>query len=210
MPNSHGKSLQYLSIDGSEVTDKAFEKFSTLLKLKKLHISFCENVSDNLLSIISNIPSISHLSLRKGRNFTEDGLNNFFRYNLSRQIIELDLSECVCVTDKVVDQLVKKYGSKLRRLILKWCWNITERGLSVIINHCPYLDRLELTGVDQPSGSCLINVPLKMKQLCFLDLACCSGIDDNVINKILIFMPKLSVLDYYGVEFPKNSSEGKK
>ncbi|CAD5122721.1 DgyrCDS11127 [Dimorphilus gyrociliatus] len=199
--HTHGKSLQYLSIDGSEVTDEPFQRLPMIKMLQQLHISFCENVTDNLLIYISDTASLRNLSLRKGRNFTEIGLNKFLNSLVVKQLVELDLSECVYVTDKTICHLVETNNSTLKRLILKWCWNITEEGLSKIVDKSASLEKLELTGVDQPSGACLVNIPLKMKNLCFLDLACCSGIDDKVIERILLFMPNLIVLDYYGVEF---------
>ncbi|KAL5012058.1 hypothetical protein ScPMuIL_010609 [Solemya velum] len=197
----HQHNLECLVLDGAELTDAIFQTLSMCSKLRKLSLSFCELLSDVALQCIKKLPSLRNLKLRKGENFTSDGLRDLFLSPHFSILTELDLSECVCITNDTVLQISKCCGRALKTLSLCWCWEVTEIGLISIVDHCSNLRTLVLLGIHKITGDCLDRIPEEMDHLTFLDLRQCNRIKDQVIADMIRRKPDLKVLNYYGEMF---------
>ena len=66
-----------------------------------LKISFCEQLTDVTLSVIAEMPSLTSLALRKGKNFSGNGIIFLFK-NLKKGLYHLDFYDCQALNDEVV------------------------------------------------------------------------------------------------------------
>ncbi|XP_045205172.2 F-box/LRR-repeat protein fbxl-1-like [Mercenaria mercenaria] len=199
--DSHYLYLEEVELDGAEISDVGLEQLSRCKQLKHLGISFCECLTDQSLEYLKELKNLVYLRLRKGSDFSSDGLSSFFKEASLSKLQVLNLSECSAVNDQVVLDMSQACGSHLKELSLSWCWFITDTGLISIVDHCCNMENLDLLGIDRIYGECLSRVPEEMTKLKFLDLRQCNQILDNLIVDMVRRKKDLKVINYYGEEF---------
>lgn len=197
----HHCHLEYLELDGAEISDEGMKCVARCLKLKHLGLSFCECLSDKSFEYIKELLNLEYLRLRKGCEFHADNLCKFFQEASLKHLKTLNLSECTYVNDAVVLAIAQRCGSNLVELALSWCWSITDVGLVSIMDHCSDLLTLDLLGIDKIQGDCLHRIPEEMSKLTLLDLRHCNKIVDSTIEDVVRRKPDLKVYNYYGEEF---------
>ncbi|KAM3723780.1 F-box/LRR-repeat protein [Dirofilaria immitis] len=128
--------LTRLYLDGEGLNDFGFHALTACKNLNLLSISFCEDLTDISLSYVKTLTKLEHLHLRKGKEFTSEGLLELFE--LSSDDTEffgrlrfLNLSECPSINDSVVNRITKRCP-KLQSLNLAWDWLVTDAGLILI------------------------------------------------------------------------------
>ncbi|XP_060573018.1 F-box/LRR-repeat protein 7-like [Ruditapes philippinarum] len=193
--------LEEVELDGAEISDLGVEQLSHCKQLKHLGISFCECLTDQSLQYLKELKNLVNLRLRKGSDFSPQGLSNFFKEASLSKLQVLNLSECSLITDEVILDLAQACGKQLRDLSLSWCWFLTDTGLISIVDHCCNLESLDILGIDKIYGECLSRVPEEMTRLQFLDLRQCNKILDNLIVDMVRRKKDLRVINYYGEEF---------
>jgi len=166
-------------------------------------LSFCENLTDRSLGYIKQMSTLSHLHLRKGREFTETALQNLFEQSENRDefpknLQSLSLAECCAVNDRCVEVLAR-CCKNLISLSLDWCWSVTEQGLTLVIENLSKLICLDLIGMDCVTGSAFADAPAKnLPAIRFIGAVQCNMIDDKMISDLVLRKPDLVVLNYYG------------
>ncbi|CAC5393049.1 unnamed protein product [Mytilus coruscus] len=147
----HNKYLTKLVIDGAEITDDCYKSIAICSYLTSFEASFCELLTDKN----SNIS-------RKGTEFTAVGLMNFFSSPGIKHLTSLDMSECTGCDDSCVSQLAQSCGKTLKQLSLCWCWHITDRGATSVVDHCRDLELLNLQGIKSMTGESFARIPTDM------------------------------------------------
>ena len=71
-----------------------------------LKISFCEELTDVTLANVCEMKSLTSLQLRKGKNFSKEGLIFMFQ-NLKKGLYYLDFYECHALDNEVVHWIVQ-------------------------------------------------------------------------------------------------------
>ncbi|CAH8848649.1 unnamed protein product [Trichobilharzia szidati] len=178
-----------------------------MLGIQQLWISFCDNIEDTTVMSIANLSNLISLTLRKTQQVTPIALSSLFvcqtADNLNRKFIlkyleYLDLSEAPGVNDSVVLDMCSCCGSRLRSLILDWCWEVTDIGINEIINVCCCLHQLSLIGNSTIHGTALSEIPVKVPNLVILNLTQCNRISDDILETLAFKMPNLYVFDFFG------------
>lgn len=82
-------------------------------------------------------------------------------------------------------------------LNLSWCWDITDYGLRHVIVNCRQMQRLNMCGLTDVQGQCLLDLPELMPKLVFLDASQCNAMSDEVLLDIVDAVPNITVIDYY-------------
>ncbi|CAG2241013.1 unnamed protein product [Mytilus edulis] len=194
----HNEHLTELVIDGAEITDDCYKSIAKCSYLTVFEASFCELLTDKSLEYLQNLNKLKKLRLRKGTEFTAAGLMNFFSSPGIKHLTSLDMSECTGCDDICVSQLSQSCGKTLKHLSLCWCWHITDRGATSVVDHCSNLLHLDLTGIDKINGDCFGRVPTEMPHLRLLDLKQCNRIKDELIEDVVRQKRNLTVINYYG------------
>lgn len=198
---NHSSTLEELELDGAELTDVATKALAHCQNLTSLSISFCELLTDASLYSIQMLPALQKLCLRKGQGFTANGLAMFLSSLNLKSLHHLDLSECASLQDNAVQAVTQQCGSCLKTLNLSWCWDVTDVGLTAIVDKCSRLKELHLVGLHRVMGSCLDRIPEEMPCLKHMDLQQCNLINDAIIEDAVRRKPDLVVLNYYGEMF---------
>ena len=96
--------LKTLKLDGENSNSvQLLSILPNLDNLKELTISYCENLSDNFLDMISVIsPKFTKLCLRKLRNITEECFIKFFSYTNFGDLEKLDFYDAPKLNDKAI------------------------------------------------------------------------------------------------------------
>ncbi|CAC5415656.1 FBXL2_20 [Mytilus coruscus] len=181
----HNKYLTKLVIDGAEITDDCYKSIAICSYLTSFEASFCELLTDKSLEYLQNLNKLKTLRLRKGTEFTAVGLMNFFSSPGIKHLTSLDMSECTGCDDSCVSQLAQSCGKTLKQLSLCWCWHITDRGATSVVDHCSNLLHLDLTGIDKINGDCFGRVPTEMPHLRLLDLKQCNRVCFYIFTETL-------------------------
>ncbi|MCP9259271.1 hypothetical protein DINM_002229 [Dirofilaria immitis] len=160
------------------LNDFGFHALTACKNLNLLSISFCEDLTDISLSYVKTLTKLEHLHLRKGKEFTSEGLLELFE--LSSDDTEffgrlrfLNLSECPSINDSVVNRITKRCP-KLQSLNLAWDWLVTDAGLILITERLMELRFLDVTGMNSITSSAFLYVPdLYLPDLRFLCIVQC-------------------------------------
>ncbi|XP_065669199.1 F-box/LRR-repeat protein 2 [Hydra vulgaris] len=196
----HFHSLEEIFLDGENLTDYTLCLLSKCSQLRVLNFSFCTLMTSETLLFTSQFSKLKHLKLRKGINFTKESLVYFLKSMSEEQASKfryLNFGECVSITDECLMYIGKRFFNIIE-LDLSWCWDVSDDGLSFIINNCRHLKKLHLQGMHEICGSHFSKIASSLKKLVFLDLRQCNKVDDDFIDGLVKCMENLVVLNYYG------------
>ena len=71
-----------------------------------LKITYCEELTDVTLANVSEMRNLTSLSLRKGKNFSKEGLIFMFQ-NLKNELYYLDFYDCQALNNEVIHWLTQ-------------------------------------------------------------------------------------------------------
>lgn len=202
----YSKNLEYLAIDGQGINDDPIiNVFKNCRKLILFSMSFCDSLTDKCLhDIVLNInPCLKFLRLRKGLGFTDEGFHDFFKGLSLRNhsFYSLDLSECSYLSDMALQQMPH---DNIRWLNLDWCWNVKENSIHTILNSCPNIQELMVTGCNDITCESIIGK--KFLNLKVLNLLSCRTVEPATLQTISELNKDLYIIDYYG-EVYKNGKK---
>ncbi|KAJ6144778.1 hypothetical protein N7470_008673 [Penicillium chermesinum] len=149
-----------------EINDSAFLNLPeqmTFDSLRILDLTACENVKDDAVErIVSSAPRLRNLVLAKCRFITDRSVQAICK--LGKNLHYVHLGHCSNITDSAVIQLIRACN-RIRYIDLACCNRLTDEsvkqlaglpklrriGLSIrpLINNCPRLTHLSLTGVPE-------------------------------------------------------------
>lgn len=143
--------------------------------LTTLDLTCCRFVTDAAISTIANsCPNLASLKLESCDMVTEIGLYQIGSSCLMLE--ELDLTDCSGVNDIALKYLSR--CSKLVRLKLGLCTNISDIGLAHIACNCPKLTELDLYRCVRIGDDGLAALTTGCNKLAMLNLAYCNRITD--------------------------------
>ncbi|CAL4166401.1 unnamed protein product, partial [Meganyctiphanes norvegica] len=196
-----GSSLTHLYLDGEQMTDRGFHALSSCMNLKHLGISFCEEMTDYGLLGVKGLSNLTWLKLRKGCRLTAHGLSDLFSGGKLSRLTHVNLSECTELNDSVIISLSKKCLG-ITNLCLHWCWEVTDVGVTELVQNCRHIRVLDLTGMVRITGAPQFkSINSYLPNLTVLNLEQCNSIDDTIIRQLVCDKPSLKVIDYYGDQF---------
>uniref|UniRef100_T1IRK2 F-box domain-containing protein n=1 Tax=Strigamia maritima TaxID=126957 RepID=T1IRK2_STRMM len=191
--------LRKLYLDGDELTDVTYRNLVECCGLKELSISFADLMSDDGLMAIKELRCLEYLKVKRGSELSDASLRSLFDGTNMRKLTCLDLTSCSNFDDVGVEVMTKCCPA-LKSISLAWCWDISDRGLEAIVSSCRNAEIVYLAGLVRITGACLINIPLCLPKLVFLDLQQCARIIDDILEDVVRQKPDLKILDYYGAE----------
>ncbi|VDO41121.1 unnamed protein product [Onchocerca flexuosa] len=200
--SSFVNTLTRLYLDGEGLNDFGFHALIACKNLNLLSISFCEDLTDISLSYVKMLTNLEHLHLRKGKEFTSEGLLELFELSnedmgFFGKLRFLNLSECPSVNDNVVNRITKSC-SKLQSLNLAWDWSITDVGFTLIIERLKELRFLDVTGMNSITSSALLYVPdLYLPNLRFLCVVQCPQFDETSLQMLQLRKKDLIIANYH-------------
>ncbi|KAG0025642.1 hypothetical protein BGZ81_006995 [Podila clonocystis] len=83
----------------------------------------------------------------------------------------------------------------LRYVNFRGCAQLSSDSLSTIAEHCPNVERLDLTGCRQLSSKALADVCMNMTSLIHLDLASLSAVNNYTLQAMAVYCRSLRVLN---------------
>jgi len=205
LTTKHKETLTDVFLDGEDLSDLSIETLASCTNLKTLSIYFSNSLTPVSLDYIKTFQNLSHLTLRKGVNFTNASLLSFLEHLSVKQnanpcntgLTSLSLAECNELSDKCLF-FIAEGCPNLESIDLSWCWEVTDNGIAFIIDGCRRMRRLELCGLHELYGWPFRNIPVKMPKLEFLDLRQCNRIQDELAVELVAIMDSITILNYYG------------
>ncbi|KAM0558344.1 hypothetical protein ACHAPJ_005038 [Fusarium lateritium] len=147
------------------ITDAAVHAISKLGKnLHYVHLGHCGNITDEgVKKLVQNCNRIRYIDLGCCTNLTDESVK---RLALLPKLKRIGLVKCSSITDDSVFALAEAayrprvrrdasgvlvgseyYASSLERVHLSYCVNLTLKSIMKLLNSCPRLTHLSLTGV---------------------------------------------------------------
>ncbi|KAH7178712.1 hypothetical protein DER46DRAFT_493424 [Fusarium sp. MPI-SDFR-AT-0072] len=147
------------------ITDVAVHAISKLGKnLHYVHLGHCGNITDEgVKRLVQNCNRIRYIDLGCCTNLTDESVK---RLALLPKLKRIGLVKCSSITDDSVFHLAEAafrprvrrdasgmligneyYASSLERVHLSYCVNLTLKSIMKLLNSCPRLTHLSLTGV---------------------------------------------------------------
>ena len=138
--------LKTLKLDGENSNNiQLLNILPNLDNLKELCISYCENLEDSFLDMISIISNkLTKLILRKLRNITQECFVKFFSFSIFENLEKLDFYDAPKLNDKAIVNIA--LIKKLKYLDISWCEGVSNETVKKIILNCNYLSKIYLQG----------------------------------------------------------------
>ena len=199
--------LKTLKLDGENSNNiQLLNIIPNLDNLNELTISYCENLEDSFLDMISLISTkFRKLCLRKLRKITQECFIKFFSSSNFENLEKLDFYDAPKLNDKAIENIA--LIKKLKYLDISWCEGVSNETLKKIILNCNYLSKMFLQGCKNLDDNLFNdvffyenNLDLKehLKRIYFIDLTKCDYVTDEVISNIYDKYPNLTIINYYG------------
>ncbi|KAK3253000.1 hypothetical protein CYMTET_37729 [Cymbomonas tetramitiformis] len=150
--------LVTLCLDGASLTDACIPPLvETLHDLKKLSISFCEELTDvGIAHLARRSVHLTSIRLRKGIQLSDAGIAKIFEPRQREQhevrLHHVDISECHALQMLTLSALVSASGYALRDVNLAWCWQLRDAEITLLLEGSPRLELLDLTGLEELTG----------------------------------------------------------
>ena len=150
--------LKTLKLDGENSNNmQLLNIIPNLDNLKELNISYCENLENSFLDMISVIANqFTKLILRKLRNISADCFIKFFSFSNFENLEKPDFYDAPKLNDKAIINI--SLIKKLKYLDISWCEGASNETIKTIILKCNFLSKIFLQG--------------------------CKSLDDNLFNDI--------------------------
>ena len=199
--------LKTLKLDGENSNNmQLLNIIPNLDNLKELNISYCENLEDSFLDMISVISNkFTKLILRKLRKITQECFIKFFSFSNFENLEKLDFYDAPKLNDKAIVNI--SLIKKLKYLDISWCEGVSNETVKKIIINCNFISKICLQGCKNLDDNLFNDVffyenndELKqhLKRIYFIDLTKCDYVSDEVINNIYDKYPNLTIINYYG------------
>ena len=199
--------LKTLKLDGENSNNmQLLNIIPNLDNLKELNISYCENLEDSFLDMISVISNkFTKLILRKLRKITQECFIKFFSFSNFENLEKLDFYDAPKLNDKAIVNI--SLIKKLKYLDISWCEGVSNETIKKIIINCNFISKICLQGCKNLDDNLFNDVffyenneELKqhLKRIYFIDLTKCDYVSDEVINNIYDKYPNLTIINYYG------------
>ena len=186
--------LEYLAIDGAEITNVGIKKLQRFTYLQNILISFCNKLTDESLNYISTLSSLKEIYFKKGEQFNSTGLQSLFS-NLNK-LVYISLVECWETDDKCL-QVISTTCRQLQKFTVTWA-KVTNPGVDCIVKQCLQLRELNLTGSHELTEQPFLRLLETRSKLQLLDLTQCNMMCDRTLHRIKDTVPNLKIIDYYG------------
>ena len=199
--------LKTLKLDGENSNNiQLLNILPNLDNLRELNISYCENLEDSFLDMISIISNkFTKLSLRKLRNISQECFIKFFSFSNFDILEKLDFYDAPKLNDKAIINIA--LIKKLKYLDISWCEGVSNETVKKIILNCNYLSKICLQGCKSLDDNLFNdiffienNIELKehLKRIYFIDLTKCDYVTDEIISNIYDKYPNVTIINYYG------------
>lgn len=199
--------LKTLKLDGENSNNmQLLNILPNLDNLKELSISYCENLEDSFLDMISIISNkFTKLSLRKLRNISQECFIKFFSFSNFENLEKLDFYDAPKLNDKAIVNIA--LIKKLKYLDISWCEGVSNDTVKKIILNCNFLSKICLQGCKSLDDNLFYdvfflepNADLKehLKRIYFIDLTKCDYVTDDIISNIYDKYPNVTIINYYG------------
>ena len=189
--------LEFLALDGAEISDCGIKRLQRFTPLKHLQISFCNKLTDVSLHYISTLVSLKELHFKKGEQYSNKGLQYLFSCLIN--LVCISLLECWETDDKCLE-IIATNCWQLKSFAVTWA-KVTNVGVERIIQQCHLLHELNLTGsyviTEEPLMS-LLETHTDDVNLRLLNLTQCHLVSDKILYKFKDKIPNLKIIDFYG------------
>eukprot|EP01114_Cavostelium_apophysatum_P016768 TRINITY_DN4835_c0_g1_i2.p1 TRINITY_DN4835_c0_g1~~TRINITY_DN4835_c0_g1_i2.p1 ORF type:complete len:1883 (+),score=577.61 TRINITY_DN4835_c0_g1_i2:264-5912(+) len=175
--------LEHLVLTGSKnFTNESFVAVSdgSYATLRILDLTRCLNVTDAAIKhLATKCDKLEVLNLSSCEDITDEAIFAVGEHFGGKNLQEVNLSKCMNVTDASVVNLIRKCGSKLRKLVLYNCHKITNAALVQIATTCSLLTELDVSScqnltdeaIEQVLRNCIFLEVLSFEECKFTERA---------------------------------------
>ncbi|KZL84488.1 f-box domain-containing protein [Colletotrichum incanum] len=133
-----GKNLHYLHLGHcGHITDEAVKRLvQACNRIRYIDLGCCTNLTDDSVTKLAQLPKLKRIGLVKCSSITDESVFALARAN-HRPRARRDAN----------GNIDEYYSSSLERVHLSYCTNLTLKSIIKLLNYCPRLTHLSLTGV---------------------------------------------------------------
>ncbi|KAK1675037.1 F-box domain-containing protein [Colletotrichum godetiae] len=133
-----GKNLHYLHLGHcNHITDEAVKRLvQQCNRIRYIDLGCCTNLTDDSVTKLAQLPKLKRIGLVKCSSITDESVFALARAN-HRPRARRDAH----------GNIDEYYSSSLERVHLSYCTNLTLKSIIKLLNYCPRLTHLSLTGV---------------------------------------------------------------
>ncbi|KAK0372600.1 F-box domain-containing protein [Colletotrichum limetticola] len=133
-----GKNLHYLHLGHcGHITDEAVKRLvQQCNRIRYIDLGCCINLTDDSVTKLAQLPKLKRIGLVKCSSITDESVFALARAN-HRPRARRDAH----------GNIDEYYSSSLERVHLSYCTNLTLKSIIKLLNYCPRLTHLSLTGV---------------------------------------------------------------
>ena len=150
------------------------------------------------ITALTQLHHLKRLKLKRAKKVVADDFITLFASKNLEKLENLDLSECVLITNEVIQTLAIGCPN-LKILKLNWCWEIQDIGIEFLIRYCNQITHLHLVGIIYLTDEILRDIHDFLPHLVFLDLQQCPNITDTNLSIVAKKSTNsLEIVNYYG------------
>ncbi|NXA50721.1 DRC6 protein, partial [Nothocercus julius] len=188
--------LVKVSIEGNNrITDLSFKLMSKCCPyIRHIHVADCQKITDAGLKMIAPLKYILILNLADCLRIGDGGIKPFVEGSSGATLRELNLNNCVRVTDASVIEIAQRCHN-LTYLNLRYCENVTDTGIEALGNMSSLIS-IDISGTSiSDMGLGALGCSGKIKELSISE---CQNISDTGIQK---FCQDTKHLEYCHVSY---------
>ena len=185
--SSVSRLVHLLQVIGSESKIFSYEFFIRRLNF----LNFSRDVTDSLFMRLDRCLKLERLTMPNCVELTDCGLSHVFQ-KLSNLVV-IDISNIAAASDQTITHLAET-ATRLQGLNFGNCRNITDNGVLSLAKNCSLLRRVKLSGLKFITDMSVCAIVKSCPLLLELDLNGCSKITDVAIRDIWIYSTHLREL----------------
>ncbi|KAJ8604651.1 hypothetical protein CTAYLR_006525 [Chrysophaeum taylorii] len=106
------------------------------------------------------------------------------KYYLSNQVTEVNLVDCLSITDNALQAIAANCGANLTNLNVSGCENVTDEALMAIAANCSNLTKLNVSECRKLTDDGLKAIAINCSNLTNLDVSKCKNLTDDALKVI--------------------------
>ncbi|XP_039262916.1 F-box and leucine-rich repeat protein 13-like [Styela clava] len=190
---AQGKRLQKVRIEGNQkISDNTFKTFGKLCPmLGHIYVVDCQRITDMMLKALASLRNIIVINVADCVRISDSGVRQLVEGPSGPKIREMNLTNCVRVSDVSLLRIAQRCHG-LTHLSLCFCEHVTDAGIELLGNMVS-LTHVDLSGTNiQDQGLTALGTNSRLKSIVISE---CSSITDLGLQKFCQQVKELEELD---------------
>lgn len=163
-------------------------------QVKRIKLVGCVIPKGAIIEAAKQFVSVTHLDASGSQTLEDEDFTALVRAS-TQQLVEVRAVKCLRLTDAALQVVGELHAQSLQRINFSYCRQISDDGVTALVQHCSRLQSVKLKGCPAVTTSVVIAIAESCPELDTLLVGGARNLTDDALRALADHCPRLSTLD---------------